>query len=419
MRKANHKGFTLIELLIAVTILAIVVTPMLNSFVSSYRMNSRSRQVMEATTLAQREMEVFEKESVEVLSTSTKYVYDGSTNKTGYQVTPADTNGKIQFKRIEVTNGSSSGSTYDVYVELDPSRSSATDRYYTQNTTPVLEMNNVGMVDTATFVQTIRTVSNPMDMDTNAYTWFYNHKLPTCNWRKEQFEKYVKRVITLDVEQYNQDGKTYTRVKVKYDYSLERADVMKSEHYHYIATQKVIFDNAFQKDADNKPIDLEEVYLFYGPTYVWDSDEQMDEIIINNTYGLPIDIYILRQDILLQGATSVNDIDRVNLDYKPKIKITDKVTNDRTAAVYHTNLNIDNSISDTGGLIQLSFKDAALVDDLNTYTRDDILEKTGLTALNEKKAKDRIYEMTVKVYKHDADVTTESPLVVLSGTKLN
>ena len=61
MKKQNNKGFTLIELLVAITVLAIVITPLLHSFVSSHRVNAKSKQLMRATTLAQNEMELFEK----------------------------------------------------------------------------------------------------------------------------------------------------------------------------------------------------------------------------------------------------------------------------------------------------------------------------------------------------------------------
>ncbi len=54
---AADAGFSLVELLIAVTILAIIVIPLLHLFVTSTRVNVKSRQMLRATTVAQDIME--------------------------------------------------------------------------------------------------------------------------------------------------------------------------------------------------------------------------------------------------------------------------------------------------------------------------------------------------------------------------
>lgn len=55
--QASNAGFSLVELLIAVTILAIIVIPLLHMFVTSTRINVKSRQTLRATTVAQDIME--------------------------------------------------------------------------------------------------------------------------------------------------------------------------------------------------------------------------------------------------------------------------------------------------------------------------------------------------------------------------
>lgn len=45
-RQLNNEGFSLIELLIAIVILAIIVVPLLHSFVTSARTNAKSRNTM-------------------------------------------------------------------------------------------------------------------------------------------------------------------------------------------------------------------------------------------------------------------------------------------------------------------------------------------------------------------------------------
>ena len=56
-QKGPNAGFSLVELLIAVTILAIIVIPLLHMFVTSSKINVKSRQMLRATTVAQDIME--------------------------------------------------------------------------------------------------------------------------------------------------------------------------------------------------------------------------------------------------------------------------------------------------------------------------------------------------------------------------
>ena len=57
--KGNNKGFTLIELVIAIGLLAIIITPVLQSFITSATVNKNSRKLMIATDVEQSIMEGF------------------------------------------------------------------------------------------------------------------------------------------------------------------------------------------------------------------------------------------------------------------------------------------------------------------------------------------------------------------------
>lgn len=77
-RKLNKDaGFSLLELLIAVVILAIIVIPMLNLFLSSHKLNIRSRQTLRATTLAQDIMEGLKAYDIEELKAQFNTPADG------------------------------------------------------------------------------------------------------------------------------------------------------------------------------------------------------------------------------------------------------------------------------------------------------------------------------------------------------
>lgn len=414
MRKMDDKGFSLVELLIAVCIMAIIVIPLVNSFLSSYRVNARSRQTLRATTLAQSEMEIFEKESIEDISNSDELAYS-VTNPDGYQLIEGATpenNGCYTFARKGIINDDSGREMFDVYIELDPKRSNSTDRYYDENMAELLNMNTISTLDSGTYVQTIRTANNAVDDDASAYSYFYNNKLPGSTWNLDMFKQEVKRVITLDISQYEDSGETYTRAKVTYDYSLNMASVMPADKMKYRPVEKMIYDNTRYLDEAGLPIELKSVYLFYAPRYGIIGN---DTIVINNEAGLPIDIYIIRQDLLVEGA---NVVQVTPATYYPEFKIYDKLEGGKTAATYHTNLNINQTpIDGIGQKVALSFTDTGVAVSPG-YHRNDIIDMTGLVTLGVAEKKDRIYEMTVKVYETGADISTQNPLVSLTGTKL-
>ena len=68
MKKNNNKGFTLIEIIVAVVVLALVVVPLLNGFVTSARVNEKSRRLLNATNAAQSLMEQYADYSIKEIS---------------------------------------------------------------------------------------------------------------------------------------------------------------------------------------------------------------------------------------------------------------------------------------------------------------------------------------------------------------
>lgn len=64
-KKISNQGFTLVEVLVAVTILAIVVLPFLNSFYMAARTNAKAKKLMDATTAAQNVLEELKAETLE------------------------------------------------------------------------------------------------------------------------------------------------------------------------------------------------------------------------------------------------------------------------------------------------------------------------------------------------------------------
>lgn len=123
-RKLNKDaGFSLLELLIAVVILAIIVIPLLNLFLSSNRLNIKSRQTLRATTAAQDIMEGLKAYNLEEIKAqfadpaSGFYVIDSRMIKGGVQEEGTlEADGLYVFSMKELNM---QGSKFDAKIVMD------------------------------------------------------------------------------------------------------------------------------------------------------------------------------------------------------------------------------------------------------------------------------------------------------------
>lgn len=126
-RKLNENaGFSLLELLIAVVILSIIVIPMMKLFVSSNRLNIKSRQTLRATTAAQDIMEGLKAYDIEELKAqftdpaSGFYVMDSRLIKGGVaEETSLEADGLYVFSMKELNM---QGSKFDAKIVVDGRR---------------------------------------------------------------------------------------------------------------------------------------------------------------------------------------------------------------------------------------------------------------------------------------------------------
>lgn len=441
--KGRNKGFTLLELLIAVLVLAIVIIPLLHSFVSSFRVNARSRETMRATTLAQNEMELFEKEKIEDLVDPTKFTYRGWGT-----VTPEpDSNGCYTFVREGIVNDDSGRNMFDVVVKLNPERAVDTDRYYSQNTNGFLYINTFSNLDCGSFVQPLKSnINDPNNRfcDETVYSIYEANKEGTTAW---DFEKSLARTITLQIMQLNDGTKDVTKAKVIYEYYGD--DSMVKTGYQRYTKEQIIFDNSQEFDEDGNPIELNSVYLFYTPRYdagnmniVCEGTSHatgIDKIIVENESKLPVNVYILRQDILEKTADpwdQVEDYDQwfnrskrdLPVNYRAELEVHDYMDAEgKTYGNYYTNLekidtnpNFSIKLQDLANASRV-FSDADAIDLTKLRVISMNLESDKIKA---SETKDRIYTMVVEVYRHvdgqsiETTAANSDPLVVMDGSKL-
>ena len=105
--KNNNKGFSLVELVVAIGILAIIITPTLNTFLTSARINRDSRKYMGATDVAQSLIEGFSDKTYD----DVKYIVTqlGTSTLSGdYALSPINDNA---YNAMAAKSGASSNYT--------------------------------------------------------------------------------------------------------------------------------------------------------------------------------------------------------------------------------------------------------------------------------------------------------------------
>lgn len=118
MRK-NNTGFSLLEILLAVVLLAIVVTPLIQTIYTSMSLNKKARILMGATDVGQHQVEYFEAQTYEDIS---------SLFSSGHYTKNVSSNGFNYFLDCTATE-IYAGSEYSVYeIQVDV--------YYKVNNSP-------------------------------------------------------------------------------------------------------------------------------------------------------------------------------------------------------------------------------------------------------------------------------------------
>ena len=108
--KKNNSGFSLLEILLAVILLAIVVTPLIQTVYTSMSLNKKARIMMGATDVGQHQIESFEAQTYDDIS---------SLFSSGHYTLNKTSNGFNYFLDCTSTE-LYAGSTYSVYeIKVD------------------------------------------------------------------------------------------------------------------------------------------------------------------------------------------------------------------------------------------------------------------------------------------------------------
>ncbi len=344
--KKDNRGMSLVELMVAVAMLAVIVTPMLHSFLVSMRNNSKSRTMFRATTVANNLMESLEAFTLEEICMQ----FNTQGNFVIYPQAEAQPEGEagpvMQYKELGeevegtivksdmeddspqfVFKGTPSNKYYFVmkniqedghyfdakitldaskYREGDPEITRQEHRYNEKYTFDVDAMNHL---TDAVFICKAAEEKKVYEKFANDYNVSHDPDIGI-----EDVIKTVKREISIGFVDYNGADATYVNG------SYVNLDV------------KYIFGGEETSETQTHAVtDVRNVYVMFYPNYCSKETAVLDEIIVESDRQEPFKLYLIKQNIQeteqdylteYYGAASLELLDQ---GYWTDIKIKDLV----------------------------------------------------------------------------------------------
>lgn len=255
IKRNRNAGFSLVEVLVAMAIFMVCLIPLLQSFVVVSNANAKSRQTLNASTLAENIIEEIKSEGVTAYvgtDTPTSYVTIGGVNYPVYEVA--------------YTNRAFDGRNYQINVTLSPS----TETY------------NDGTSETALNAQTtaeLFTMSNKTDA-------FYVEDTNVLNNAAQLYVDTYPGVTLAEVKSGMETEYTFVISNAGGIQSVEQT-VSRTYNGNLIgAAETASIFSSLQTGNE-----LKSLYIFYVPA----SSGGKETFIIENKDDYPLDVYIVQQ----------------------------------------------------------------------------------------------------------------------------
>lgn len=378
MRTKKNGGYSLIELLVAVVILAIIVIPVVQSFLVTMRTNQKAKMKEQATIAGQNVMEELKAADVETLLTSV-------TSLPGTSITKDPVSGGQQIvftsEDIVVDNR-----TFQARVTMD-------------STSDVSVMTGDGKGVNEITDYNRETLTQLYGMDTSQDAFYMQPEEQDAQMAAElgcDIDA-LEREITVYVDKED-DGTTVVEIETKYSDSVNGLEMFTTPRKQCIYISK------------NSNAELRNVYLLFRPLYNG-LGRARETITICNEDLLPVQVYLVQQnrdparEIGYKVNIQVQDTNRTEFYKDGALDIVTAVRTNLTEGQQNIRYSIGNS---------LSFYDSIDLDDGSgavTYSAKQMTDCKGLAG---EMAGERVYKTKVEVYeKGDAG----NVLVTLTSTK--
>lgn len=261
MRKSirNNKGFSLIEVLVAMAIFVLCAAPFLRSLVLSIQTNAKSRELLNATTVAENVMEDIKADGVATflgLNMSSGGIAPSGTDGDGYKIY---TTGYDHYLM--------DGKSYKVAITLKESNKTPENSLTAYNHAKLAELYQMNTLTDAIYVQP----------ETEAL---------------ENVTAYVNAPGTPAADYMQAPGNIMAGLETDYEFDISYNDSI------YEVNEKLTYQTASGNQVAQKSValynsvngggDLQRIYLFFSPSV-------KNKITIRNTDEVPVEVYLVRQ----------------------------------------------------------------------------------------------------------------------------
>lgn len=441
-RQLNNEGFSLIELLIAIVILAIIVVPLLHSFVTSARTNAKSRNTMHATAIAEDVMEQFEAHTLEEMAdtyeAATPTGFTNSVQKDASLDVDGDGAAEDGIWQYTFRDEKTTSGIYDVVVTLDPNG------YTALNEKDIVNIQNLAGNLNAVY-------SESEDAAQEAYGYFEAYsggrdvmEIARNTTKTIEISIDSSRIL-LDLgdgENVETDVYLVTASTVYHCNSAILTGI--SGDYPQNGTDYVIFSNEEavrakaaelkkEKESGN-PVDAEEIISQLANIIVClqprvEASQSavtsaVDKVIVNNPKNVQTNLFLVEQtpsaekiDSFTDESTGFNPYSSWNNNYKAAFELRETWPGWMSSA----GASIDSACRLRTNLIDRSnteyiFNDLSVSGAAGNATGDvakDIMGADG--GLTPTERRNRIYDMRVQVYSRDT-IGVQSPVLTMTGT---